>query len=64
MGSLLKTKSNLSQSKAAKSNPAHNSFVQTQEIPLYKPISEFDWKDATKSEIKKTAIRAYKKLAF
>jgi hypothetical protein len=49
---------------AAKSNPEHSSFVQTQDIPLYKPISDFDWKDATKSEIKKIAIRAYKKFAF
>ncbi len=63
MGILLKTKSKLSHTKAAKSNPEHSSFVQ-QEIPLYKPISDFDWKDATKSEIKKTAIRAYKKFAF
>lgn len=64
MGILLKTKSKLSPTKAAKSNPEHSSFVQTQDIPLYKPISAFDWKDATKSEIKKTAIRAYKKFAF
>jgi hypothetical protein len=33
-------------------------------ITLYKPISDFDWKDATKSERKKTAIDAYKEFAF
>jgi hypothetical protein len=33
-------------------------------LELYKPISDFDWKDATKTERKKTAIDAYKEFAF
>lgn len=33
-------------------------------VSLYKPISEFEWKDADKRERKDTAIEAYKKLAF
>lgn len=33
-------------------------------IELYKPLSDFEWKDATKSERKKIAIKAYKEFAF
>lgn len=33
-------------------------------IELYKPLSDFEWKDATKSERKKIAIEAYKEFAF
>ena len=31
---------------------------------LYKPLSEFAWKDASREEIDKSTIAAYKKYAF
>lgn len=31
---------------------------------MYKPISDFAWKDATVAEIHKNSIRAYSKFAF
>ncbi len=31
---------------------------------LYKPLSDFSWKDASPAEIHQNSIRAYKKYAF
>jgi len=31
---------------------------------LYKPISDFSWKDASRAEIHQNSINAYKKYAF
>lgn len=33
-------------------------------IELYKPIENFAWKDASRNEINKNSIRAYRDLAF
>jgi hypothetical protein len=65
MGFLLKKKSKVSMSnvKICKSDTGKIKSSDSS-ITLYKPISDFDWKDATKSERKKTAIDAYKEFAF
>jgi hypothetical protein len=37
---------------------------KTTETDLYKPIEKFAWKDASRAEIHKNSIQAYRKFAF
>lgn len=48
----------------AKLSVKNASEIVDTDFKLYKPINEFEWKDATKKERKKVAIEAYKKFAF
>jgi hypothetical protein len=65
MGFLLKKNNKVSDTKFSLSKSDLGKTMSSDStIKLYKPISEFDWKDATKSERKKTAIDAYKEFAF
>jgi hypothetical protein len=62
MGFLINKVNTVSKVKESTSNIEVNS-AETK-IELYKPLSDFEWKDATKSERKKIAIKAYKEFAF
>lgn len=62
MGFLLNKVNKVSEDKSSKiKSEIASSEVK---IELYKPLSDFEWKDATKSERKKIAIEAYKEFAF
>jgi len=45
-------------------NSSNSSNPSTVKIELYKPISDFAWKDAPRAEIHQNSIKAYKKFAF
>jgi hypothetical protein len=47
-----------------KSKSVTKSDFENVAIELYKPLTEFGWKDATKRERKEIAIEAYKDFAF
>lgn len=62
MGFLLNKVNKVSKDKSSKIKSERASSEV--KIELYKPLSDFEWKDATKSERKKIAIEAYKEFAF
>ncbi|MEN9442540.1 MAG: hypothetical protein RLZ33_2617 [Bacteroidota bacterium] len=57
-------KFSINKSSKSTSESNENTSKNVSKTDLYKPISEFKWKDASQAEIHQNSIKVYKKYAF